>query len=152
LVAIICSNQPGTDGLNLIEIFCYAMELVFKLPRGKPPFIGVLFPTEYSACHENQDLPERKPSVVCRILLEPIKTQMHLRLVCEELVTIRFYNYLHYDHEKLKNWLYLTKDRKEFTFGHIVRERDTDKPVKLYSTNKYFVLKIEKVEVIQEQR
>ena len=124
------------------------MELVLKLPKGKPPFVGVLFELEYHGADMNVDLYRTHGNRPYKLILEPNKKQINLRLICEEIVTVRFYNSLKYNNERLNDWVYLTKNAKAFTFGHVVFKEDKHHPVRIHPGGKPFVLKVESFELI----
>lgn len=73
---------------------------------------------------------------------------MNLRLICEEIVTVRFYNGLKYNHERLIDWIYLTKNAKAITFGHVVLNEDKHHPVRVHPGGRPFVLKVESFELL----
>lgn len=124
------------------------MELVLKLPKGKPPFVGVLFEQEYQGADLNLDLYKAHGHRPYKLVLEPIKLRIHLRLICEDIVTVRFYNGLKYDLQRLNDWMYLTKKAKLFTFGHVVFRDDKHYPVRIHPGNKPFALKVESLELL----
>jgi hypothetical protein len=68
-------------------------DLIVKLPKGKPPFIGILFSTETEANTLNQELVNDFKYRPYRIILEPLRDFINLRLVCEEIVVVKFYNH-----------------------------------------------------------
>ncbi len=124
------------------------MELVLKLPKGKPPFVGVLFEQEYHGADMNVDLYKTHGNRAYKLVLEPIKTKINLRLICEEIVTVRFYNGLKYNHERLNDWIYLTKNTSAYTFGHVVFREDKHFSVRVHPGGKPFVLKVESFELL----
>lgn len=135
----------------MINYFEY--ELVLKLPKDKPPFIGLLFSSATDAEKLNEDLVLEHKNKSYKILLEPLKGVISLRLICEEIVTVRFYNNIKCNPEKLSSWLYLTKNVKRFNFSHVARDyKIYDKLVVAKPKYKLFVLSIESVKLITEDK
>lgn len=124
------------------------MELVFKLPKGKIPFIGVIFQNLYESATLNQDLVNSFKNSNYKIVMEQIKSEINLRLICEEHLLVRFYNGLKYDKMKLDAWLYLTQKSQQFNFSHLVKEGDKEIVVKTLKNQKLFVLKVENCHII----
>ena len=118
------------------------MELIFKLPKGKPPFIGILFENIFQASTLNQDFVNELQGSIFTIHMEPI-AKMNLRLICENPISIRHYSNLKYDKEKLHAWQ--KRVSGQVNFGHLMKVYDTDTIVKTMTKQKNFVLKIERV-------
>ncbi len=129
------------------------MDLVLKLPKNKPPFIGILFPKylTHDAKKENVDLICSTNSSPCRIILEPLKNELNIRLICEEKVTVRFYSGIKYNPIKLKDWLYLTTKATKFNFAHLDIEFDKHIVLKEASGYKYMLFHMESVKLITEE-
>jgi hypothetical protein len=126
------------------------MELVVKLPKGKLPFIGIKFAEMHEANELNKDLMNNYSTCIFKVILEPHKNEMNLRLICEEKLLVRFYNGLKYDPEKLKAWIYLTKTAKSFNFSHIYQLGDKEKVAMAIMSRKLFVLKLEGYEILHQ--
>lgn len=125
------------------------MELVLLLPKGKPPFIGVLFYFPEQAAVTNADLVIEHKKKEYWIVLETFKKHLNLRLICNDLVSVRFYNHLKYDPDKLKSWLYVVAANKStlVNFSQLVIANEKLTVVKTSPKNVSFVLKIKKCEV-----
>ncbi len=118
------------------------MDLVLKLPKGKLPFIGILFEHESVGGRMYSEIIERYPFKEYRVVIENIGNTINLRLICEETTTVYFYNHLGFDAEKLRSWLYLTKHQKEFNFGHVFNQIDKHQIVKSSPSLKKFFIKV----------
>lgn len=117
--------------------------LVLKLPPGKPPFIGIRF-EESVGSELNEDLINSKYAGF-RLELERVHDRLDIRLISEALVTVRFYTFILYDKDKLKSFLYLTKDAKLYNFGHVKRIEDKDEIIKTKKTGKNWYLPIDSI-------
>ncbi len=126
------------------------MNLALKVPKGKAPFIGVES-GEHVAGDTNKDLVLDHSEKEYKIVLEHTRTRLHLRLICEELVTVRFYESLQFDPGKLKDWLYITRKSTQFNFGHIYVKGNTDFIARVYPEKKTFVLKVINVEFVTDE-
>lgn len=119
------------------------MELVFKLPEGKLPFIGIAFEESEirQACTLNRDLIDLKEtaqfsgSVVFGSLLE-------FRLVSDSPYNLRVYKGLKFKENDLKVFKHLTARQREFNFGHVLNKFDRHELVKTLPGRKNFVLKL----------
>ncbi len=128
------------------------MELILLLPVGKPPFIGVLFYRAEEAATANADLAIQHKRRNYWIVLETYKKHLNLRLICDEIVTVRFYNHLKYDPEQLKSWLYIVSANKsaQVNFSQLVVMNEKLSVVKTSPKNVSFVLKVKKCEVLKQ--
>ena len=121
--------------------------VVFLLPKNKPPFIGVM-----AEGNLNADLVLEHSKKKFRIILEHYKPTLNLRLICEEMVTVRFYNDLQHDPEKFRSWMYMIQYSPSVNFGHVTI--DNNGKLKLQTTSpgsKNFKLKIDKVELFEKK-
>ncbi len=125
--------------------------LVVKLPKGKPPFIGILFDDKFKAEDSNSDLINNHKDKTFRIIFEFIRDHVNVRLVCDDALIIISYTHQLYDMEKLKNWFYLTRDCKHYNFSQIYEEGGSWKVAKTFKTHKLFVLKVEKYQVFTSE-
>ncbi|MCC6371142.1 MAG: hypothetical protein IT236_09070 [Bacteroidia bacterium] len=126
------------------------MELVLKLPKGKPPFIGVLFGVEQQHSGEKMhaDMVQKYGRANYRIVLEHTPSALNMRLICEEHVVVYFYNHLSYDAERLKSWLYITKHNTLFNFGHVGKLTNNHQLLLSMPERKKFFVKVISVEFI----
>ncbi len=123
------------------------MKLVVKLPKDKPPFLGLVFPSSYAANQTNEDLILDHKEDVYRMIFEFIGTVLNLKLICDEKVIIRTYRNVEYEKEKLKNWVQITRKVNAFNFGHIYMQNNKEVVVKNYKNRKLFVLRFNKYEI-----
>lgn len=124
------------------------MELALKLPKGKPPFIGILFTEESTGGHLHANLVEKYSGNEFHIIMEHTKNALNLRLICNEIVMVYFYNHLRFDPDRLKSWLYLTKNAKEFNFGHIYTQFDKHILIMSRPGRKKFVVRATRCKLI----
>lgn len=123
------------------------MKLVVKLPKDKPPFLGLVFPSSYAANQTNEDLILDHKEEVYRMIFEFNGTVLNLKLICDEKVIIRTYRNVDYEKEKLKNWVLITRKANSFNFGHIYMQSNKEVVVKNYKNRKLFVLRFDKYEI-----
>ncbi len=126
------------------------MKLVLKVPKGKAPFIGVEY-GEFMAADTNKDLVLDHSEKDYKIVLEHSHRRLQLRLICEELVTVRFYERLEFEPNKLRDWLYITRRATKFNFGHIYVKGNTDHIARAYPGRKPFVLKVLSIEFVTNE-
>ena len=127
------------------------MVLIVKLPKNKPPFIGIQFTFEHEAEKLNEDLVERFGKGTYKIVFEFLRPFTNIKLISEEHLLIRNYSHIAYeDTEKLKVWLKLTKDTppKYFNFGHVVLVNGQHKLVKTSNKKINFVLKVDSYQAL----
>ena len=124
------------------------MELVFKSPPGKRPFIGVRFAEISKAWTTNPDLIYEYKHLSFTITLEPMGERITLNLRCDEKADVRTYTGLKFDPAQLRR--FLNDDAPVKTFGHVVRPLDKDEPVRVTKTNELFVLKVIEVKLYAE--
>src|ERR1035437_7927486 len=124
------------------------MELVFKLPKDKPPFMGIVFENLFEASTLNQDLVNSYKNSEYKIVMEQIKSEINLRLICEEHLFVKFYNGLKYNKQKFDAWIYLSKKSPQFNFSHLMREGDKEIVIKTLKNQKLFILKISTLQLI----
>ena len=125
------------------------LELVLKMPKGKAPFIGILFEIERDGAKLHAEVMERYQNEAYEVVMEHTQRVLNLRLICKEKVLVCFYNHLKVDTAKLNSWLYLTKDCKAFTFGHIIRELDRERLVLSHPSRKKFFVKVSSCKLVR---
>jgi hypothetical protein len=123
------------------------MKLVLKLPKDKPPFIGIQFSNHYEASRTNAEAVYQIEDRLCKIILEPKGHYLDLKIKCEEAMMAHTYKDLDYSPEKLKQWLQHAASAKQFNFGHVTLEHDTHKIAKVGSSLKNYVIKVESVRI-----
>ncbi|MBK7666666.1 MAG: hypothetical protein IPJ32_04555 [Sphingobacteriaceae bacterium] len=112
------------------------MELFFKLPEGKPPFIGVIFENSEQA-ELNKDLLEY-PNAKFSILVEAeSNNSMTFRLSTDKLV--RRYEKVKMDYSAYKKWR--AYSHLKMNFAHILLIHD--QPVVVKINKKLFIIQIE---------
>jgi hypothetical protein len=124
------------------------MELVLKMPQGKPPFLGIVFDNVREACTLNQDLVNEYAGSVYTISIESPGSEVNIRLVCENPHYIRVYRNVKCDPKKLENFMYLNRLSRGFNFSHLLRDFDREIVVKTLERYKLFVLKIQGVYLV----
>lgn len=128
------------------------MQLVLMLPENKPPFIGVLVnDNDHRGNTLNKDLVLHHKNKLFKIHLEYYNGVLNLMLICEALVTVRFYNKLSHDPIKLRSWLYMVKVKQTpvVNFGHVNNIHNKWSIEKVEQTNINWVLKINRLEMIK---
>lgn len=127
------------------------MKLILKLPKDKPPFIGVQFSNHFDAGRTNADAVYHIEGRYCKITLEPKGHYIDLRIRCEDAMMSYTYKDLDYSPEKLRNWLAMVSNSKQFNFGHVLLENDNHKIAKVGSSLKNYVIKVESVKMVSEE-
>lgn len=129
------------------------MKLIFKLPANKCPFIGILFSNEelFKGEKLHAEIVEKYGHCTYTITLEQTTSNLNLRLICQETVSVYFYDHLDFDYEKLKSWLYLTKNHKEFTFGHVCSTLDKHIIITSQPGRKKFFVKVNGLNFLTEE-
>lgn len=125
------------------------MDLVLKMPKGKPPFIGVLFLSQWDAQRTNKLLPDSYSMDTYQISLEP-SHKLFLNLHNGTIHRARYE--LGYDPVKLLRFLHQTRECRKFNFGHVYLEDGDHKIALTTATMKKFVLKVDKVDVVAEDQ
>ena len=127
------------------------MKLVLKLPKDKPPFIGIQFPNSYAASRTNEDLPGMLDKEDCRLILEPVdKHYLNLRLVNTDKLIDTAYKQVEYNIEKLKTWLNQTEKENQFNFAHVTLDYDKHVVAKVGGGFEKFVIRLNSVKIITE--
>lgn len=118
--------------------------LVLKIPVGKPPFVGVLFESEFAGAMTHTELVNSYNREFYEIKFEP----SHKLKLCLKGFTLppRIYE-LDYDPVKLLKFLQQTRDCKMFNFGHVIIVNDNYKIIRTAANQTNFVLKVNKLSV-----
>jgi hypothetical protein len=130
-----------------------ANSLIFKLPEEKDPVICLCFANEFEAQKTNQDLVEKWSHEIYSVRLMPGNNGGDIAVLNLMLVgdnNQRLYKGLAFDQHKLNWWLQYVQGYKyvKFKFCHVVKKNDRITAVKAYGLNKWFVLKVSKVVVM----
>lgn len=122
------------------------MELALKLPKGKPPFIGIVFTSVRDACRLNEHLinqPKDKKYTIT--FMQPSKDGVEIRLRSDNGKDYVVYQRVKCNPTQLENFMFITNKNQDFNFGHILRDFDQDIVVKTNELGKAFVMKIQGV-------
>jgi hypothetical protein len=119
------------------------LELITLYPADKPPYLGILFTSEFMAQSTNKDSVEQYLDSEYEIFVEAVKgnsVMLHLY----RLPTKQTYSYIikRYDDEKLLFFDMVSKWHQHINFGHVVKENDKLKPVRTLKKEKLYVLKV----------
>ncbi|HYG49521.1 MAG TPA: hypothetical protein VD905_01410 [Flavobacteriales bacterium] len=126
------------------------VELVLKWTKGKPPYVGVLFKSAYVAGKLNQEWVHAHGNGLYKIDLEPRSRNLLLLTIKEpELGLKHTYKVKWYNPEKLKGFLYATRDIERMNFGHVLIEENNYKPVITTYARKLWVLPVSKLELVE---
>ncbi len=88
------------------------MELVLKIPKGKPPFIGVLFNFENEAVMKNFEWAEHNDIFELELVLDASQ-KLHILMIKDSHFSERYE--VNYDPVALLKFLHHTKDSKSFS-------------------------------------
>lgn len=120
------------------------MELVLKIPKGKPPFIGVLFHTKEQACSKNSVFLPDNESFEHELVMDP----------SQRLSITLFYRFgfsekyeVDYNPVTLLKFLHHTKDCASFTFGHLYMASGKMTVAKTNGKEKPLLFKIKSIKV-----
>lgn len=126
------------------------LELVLKQPKDKPPFIGILFQSEFKAAKLNQEWIESAKTHKHQITLEPNGELLELTLTQKELHHKYTYKISKFEPDKLKRFLFQVKDAEQINFGHITLKEDQHIPVRISINRALWVLPVDKIEFNEE--
>lgn len=128
------------------------MKLVVKLPKDKPPFIGIVFDRSAEAEKTNQELVHDHKYADYRIVFEFIRDWVNVKLISNSIPAVKFYTKLTYDKDKVIAWFYITKNMKGFNFSHVYIHNNKECVAKTDAKQKLFVLKVRAMKCIPENR
>jgi hypothetical protein len=126
------------------------LELVFKFPENKPPFMGVVYENEFTGKRLNQSWVNTYGSFSFQIRIEPDLDFLKLTLSQKELGEKYDYLISRFDKNKLIEFLDKTKNLKQVNFGHVVKEFDDLKIIKTSVGFKPWVVKVDNIEFFNE--
>lgn len=127
------------------------MKLIVKLPKGKKPFIGILFNDSLESQILNADLVNIFSHISYSIKFNFEAEHVNVQLIGEEEPIIRSYNNLSYDADRLKNWFLLTKNVRDFNFSQIHLNKISQETVALViKTQKLFILKVNGYQITEK--
>ena len=115
------------------------MELIFKRPDKKLPFLGLLFESEFKASRSNQKVV--LAGQPCDMKIDFLGSHVTLRITNNETGFFHMYQEpISCDVKKFQVWRESTN--QPYNFGHIIREYDVDKVVRTQDERKLFVVRI----------
>lgn len=120
------------------------MELVLKIPKTKPPFIGVLFNFENDAVTKNKGLVEHDADFDFDMILEPSQ-KLYIKLIRDSHFSERYE--VNYDPVELLKFLHHTRESKRFSFGHLLLKEGNLVVPKTRAWNKLLLFKIKTIKV-----
>jgi len=118
------------------------MELIFKLPKDKPPFLGILFDNVHIACTLNQELLDQEGAEF-NVMFDLLANNLSLRLIGNNPSSFYIYHDLKYDKDKFKQWLHYVKPDTRLNFSHLLMVKERHTVVTTIRERKLFILKIE---------
>jgi hypothetical protein len=126
------------------------VELVLKWTKGKPPYVGILFKSMYQAGKLNQEWVHDFGTLEYMVEIEPRSKTMLLLTVSEPTQRLKHvYKVRWFNAEKLKGFLYATRDVERFNFGHVLVEENNYVPVRTTLARKIWVLPVNKVALVE---
>ena len=127
------------------------MELVFKQPHNKPPFIGILFVNNIEAQRMNMESINDFPTANYEIVFEPKGRKIDITLKLIDSPKSYLYKDIDYDWEKFTKFLKATQLAPLFNFSHIMGNTDLGHEViRSIVERRLWILKINRVSVFQE--
>jgi hypothetical protein len=128
----------------------FTMELLLRVPKDKPPVIGIVFRRIKEACILNQDLVNELPELPYYIRVRDNSSKgISFEIMSDKLQGTRLYKDVKYDRDKFENFLFVTRQRNVFTFAHLLYDFDQYFSVSTLERNKKFELKIERIYMMQ---
>jgi hypothetical protein len=126
------------------------MELVFKLPPNKLPFIGIVFDSSFQASSLNSDFVDLYKQSAYSISLENMgNSSIDLKLTCHEPHSAFTYKQLKYSKEKLLAFLPHAYKSESINFSHLVKRYDKETVVKTGKIRNLFVLRISHIKLLE---
>ncbi len=121
------------------------MELILKIPKGKPPFIGVLFNFQVDACITNKSWLDGLQGQ-SNLILDPAE-KLYITMSKTPHFSDRYA--VNYNAIELLKFLHFTKDSKEFLFGHLLMKGDSYQiaTVNVHNSIRKFLFKIDKIKI-----
>src|ERR1043165_5384368 len=120
------------------------MELVMKLPKDKPPYIGVVFTDDYAAASKHKDAPNTyKDGFYDLQIIFKSRNRIDIKLMgaCNG-----FYEDVRCNVDALIRFLYMTREATHYNFGHVVLKGNEH--VAARTLNKVlWVLKVKKIDI-----
>ncbi len=125
------------------------MELSLKMPKGKPPFIGIVFTSVREACSLNEELVNSPVDILYSLtFMHPTNNDVQVRIRSDNMKHFVIYKNVKCDPVQLENFIFINRMKQDFNFGHILRDFDRDTIVCTKEQYKPFVLKLQGVFVM----
>jgi len=124
------------------------MELELKVPRNKPPFLGIRFNNSFAAVHTNSDMIDQFKNHVFTMSVESAGGGLNIRLNIDRPMRIWHYNGVKFDRSKLL--IFLAVPTKQWNFGHIIDVNGRDQIIKTIPKNEVFALKVGDLRILDE--
>ena len=122
------------------------MELILRVPKDRPPVVGVIFKRVKHACEMNGDIVDKHSDKLFSLHFSKNNNYtVNFRLGSEQLQAHREYREVKYDPVKFENFLYITRERKEFVFLHLLYDFDRFFVVHSAQSMKKFELKVNRL-------
>lgn len=125
------------------------LQLVLKRPKDKPPFLGVLFDSEFKASRYNEWWIQN-PGEATRIglMIEPKRGVLEIKIV-PAYANGSVYRIEDFKPFELQQFLIYAMSQKVVNFGHVIIKENKHIPVRT-NNGKLWVLKISNIEFIKE--
>jgi hypothetical protein len=130
------------------ELGQIAMELDFKLPKGKPPFIGIRFNNSYAAAYTHHEMADEFRNHLLDMTIDRQGKGVDIKIMLDKPMQIWKYYGVKCDLKKLE--LFLAIPANQWSFGHMIRPFDTDEIVRTTPNNKLFALKLKGIRMLNE--
>lgn len=127
-------------------------DLVLKIPKGKIPFIGVLYTGQGHALAHNQDLIDKAQYKGAEYRLElefNHAGKANLKLICEEHIILRRFNTLNVDAALFNRWWELVQGYPSFNFGQVALEFDKHVIMRTAVSQQPIVFRIHELKVLE---
>lgn len=125
--------------------------LVLKIPKDKPPYIGIRYSDSFQGEAANKEFFLKHLEHELHLVLEVLPQGLNVKLICNETLQIHTFTRVAFEPEKLKNWLFIGRGAKHFNFGCTTLVKDTEKVIKVLNTKSYnLVLKLNKVQILEQ--
>ena len=127
------------------------IEIVFKQPEGKLPFIGLLYSNAYNGKTDNQDIVNSYKNYTYKLDIEPLKqvNRVNIHLHQPGMNLKAEYKDVSVNFEKLKKFLTINFNAKFFNFGHITVSRNAHELLRTSINSEFWVLKLDEIKVIE---
>lgn len=125
-------------------------QVVLKLPVGKPPFVGIVYPNSgVVPSVVNIDLvkDKRYQGAVYKLLIEFEGYSIRLKLMCLERLVIRDYVDLTVDLKEFRAWYQVARFSPFINFGHVTKDNHKDVILKV-NARQPIVFKVDELQLL----